>query len=282
MQRAMSDDEEAATLGTPPADAKQLQREARAARWMGALALVFASAAVGLLLLVAVKPEPPARVAADDALVSLAAAPGAYWPPPTLRTRGWFRLYFKSAVRDRAGAGAGELGALPEDSLVFVQEKQGNHARISQPISGWVDAATGDGVRVMFPDMALQGQDETADLDAILKSDQHKANRAKMRAQVAQFTASQMRLAGAMKTMKARAEALRRAPEQVSATVRRGAPAVAADVERSAPKVADSLAQGAGEVARKVADSKDAQKVLDDLSHQPGLAGFKDFFQKQR
>jgi len=146
------------------------------------------------------------------------------------------------------------------DSLVYVQETQGRHARISQPVTGWLDMATSDGVTMAYPDMALRGHAETADLSDVVESDRHAASMKSVRAKVAQLTAAQVRLAGAMKMMKGRAEALRGSPERVTETVRRGAPQAAVD-----------LARRAGEAAKQVASSQDARKVLQDFSRQPGL-----------
>lgn len=268
MQGAMSD-EEAALGRVVLDDTRQLQRDARAAKWMGGAALAFASAATALLLITAAasKAEPAARVAAGDALVGLSAAPGAPAPgapaPPPRRAQGWFRMYLKTAVRNRAELGSTQLAVLPEGSLIYVQETQGQHARISRPVSGWLDMLTGDGVTVAHPDVALRRQAEAVDVRGIVESDRHKAHRKMVQAKVAQLTATQVRLASAVKSMKARAEALRGSPGRVAESVRSGAPQAAAD-----------LARRAGEAAKQVAESRDAREVLKGLSRQPGLGDF--------
>lgn len=263
MQGAMSD-EEAALGRVALDDTRQLQRDARAAKWMGGAALAFASAATALLLITAAasKAEPAARVAAGNALVGLSAAPGAPAPPPR-RAQGWFRMYLKTAVRNRAELGSTQLAVLPEGSLIYVQETQGQHARISRPVSGWLDMLTGDGVTVAHPDVALRRQAEAVDVRGIVESDRHKAHRKMVQAKVAQLTATQVRLASAVKSMKARAEALRGSPGRVAESVRSGAPQAAAD-----------LARRAGEAAKQVAESRDAREVLKGLSRQPGLGDF--------
>jgi len=263
MHRAVTSDDEDPGKAADVPDALLLRREARAAKLMGGAAVVFAASALGLLLVVLLQPaRPSTRVAAADEMIGLAAAPGARLagPPAGGRPRasgprGWCRVYSPSAaVRRGAEADSPQVHVLPQDSLVYIQETHGQRARISQPVPGWVDTATSDGVTVVYEDPFLHDHDEKVDLQVVLQSDQSKARRENIRAKVAKLTATQQRLAGAMKQMKARAKALR------------GAPGVVTDaVQQRAPEVAKEL----GGAARQVVDSLDAQKVLDDIKGKP-------------
>lgn len=217
---------------------------ARSASRLAAAAVALSLLAVVLL---AVRAPPALRGGAAEAVGLASLGPG----------RGWQRLYLPGAVREGPAAQAPVLRQLPAGSLVFATGAEGAGLRVSRPLAGWLPLAAPDGVRAVYPEMALRGAGEGADVREELRSDGEQALNARLRAQVAQVTAVQEKLAASMQRLRARSEGLKQhglAHGEVG-------------------KLADVFAQGAGVAAREMRADQRLQRSIADLARSQDVRG---------